>query len=128
VKVLIATNGSAVAERALEEAARLLPLPSCEVVLVSVLDPTLRVGANEDANEDLARGVARLARHGVSARTVSRRGDFAAEIVATATAERADLLVLGYPPHSRLVEALTGSVTTEVLRNWRGAMLVIPSA
>ncbi len=128
MKVLIATNGSAPAVRAIEEAARLLPLASCEVVLVSVLDPSLRVGVNEDASEDLTGGVALLGRHGVTARTVSRRGDFAAEIVATASLERPDILVLGYPQNNRLIEALTGSVTSQVLRAWRGAMLVVPAA
>ena len=128
MKVLIATNGSAPAVRAIEEAARLLPLASCEVVLVSVLDPSLRVGVNEDASADLASGVALLGRHGVTARTVSRRGDFAAEIVATASLERPDILVLGYPQNNRLIEALTGSVTSQVLHAWRGAMLVIPAA
>jgi nucleotide-binding universal stress UspA family protein len=125
VKVIITTDGKAAAEHAIHEACRLLPLATWEVVVVSVLDPSLRIGANEDMTDDLAHALAELERRGVRARAVSRRGDFATEIVAVATEEHADLIVLGHPLRSRLTEVFSGSVTNEVLRAWHGASLVV---
>lgn len=103
----------------------LLPLTSAEVIVVSVTDPEARIGANENASEDLARAEAILRGAGVASRGVTRRGDFAEEIVAVAREEHADLIVMGSTAHGAFVQWVTGGVSTEVIRRWRGAVMVV---
>ncbi len=125
MKVVIATDGTPTSIHALTEAIRILPLRESEVYLVSVLDPELRIGANEHAHEEVAQGVAILEASGVKAVPVERRGPFAEEIVAEATAVGADVIVVGSAGRGGLAQFFLGSVSSEVIHAWKGAVLVV---
>ncbi len=125
MKVIIATDGHAVSTHAIAEALRLLPLHAAEVTLVSVLDPEERIGGNENAARDLDRAAAQLAAGGVTAATLQRRGHPAEQIVQAATEIGADLIVVGASIKGRIARLLVGGVSTEVMRRWSGAVLVV---
>ncbi|MEW5742110.1 MAG: universal stress protein [Myxococcota bacterium] len=127
MNVVIATDGNEAAQHAMEEALRLLPLrtPGVHVTLVSVLDPELRIGANENAQEDLDLGRAFLEREGVRCGTSLRKGRFAQQILAAGHELEADVIVLGTEKRSRLTRALLGSVASDVMAKWDGAVLVV---
>ncbi len=128
MKVLIATDGRAAAKHAIHEAIRLLALRDAEVFLVSVLDPEERIGGNEDAEQDLDDGIAILAAAGIDASKLLRRGHFAEQIVAQARELHADMIVVGSEAHSKLTQLLVGSVSSDVIKKWDGAVLVVRSA
>ena len=107
------------------QAIRILSLRAAEVRLLSVLDPEARIGANEDAANDLARGAAQLLEAGVKAEAVERRGHFAEEILAEAERWGADVIVVGSEGRRGLARWLGGSVSDDVIHGWRGAVLVV---
>lgn len=125
--VVIATDGHAAALHAMEEALRLLSLraPGTRVTLVSVSDPELRVGSNDDAEADLASARAMMERAGVTCATVMRSGKFVHEILAAGHDLAADLIVLGTERRSKLTRALLGSVAADVMAKWDGAVLIV---
>lgn len=125
--VLIATDGKEAARHAMDEALRLLPLQqaSVKVTLVSVLDAELRIGGNENAQQDLDEGRAFLEKSGVRAATALRTGKFADEIVRAGNELNADLIVLGTEKASRLTRALLGSVASDVMLKWSGAVMIV---
>lgn len=125
MKILIATDGLPPATHAMHEATRLLVTQGAEILLVSVLDPELRV-SNLDAEKDLQDGIALLKTHGIEARSEVLRGPYADAIVAKAEELHADVVVVGHERSGRLVQLLLGSVATEVVRRFSGAVLVVP--
>ncbi|GEM_PF-1704262 len=125
MKILIATDGGAEAEHALKTACALFPMAGAEVVLVSVIDPELRVGSNEDAASDLAHAEALLAARGVAARSIVRRGAFGEEIAACARELSVDVVVLGSGSRGRIARWIGGSTVDVVLGAWTGATLVV---
>ena len=78
------------------------------------------------AFEQLARELG--APPGVHVECVERRGHPAAELLACAEESRADLIAVGSLRHERLERRMLGSVTTEVVRDGRCSVLVIPPA
>lgn len=127
MKVLITTDGHDAALHAMDSAAKLLPLTTADVRLLSVMDPEVRIGGNEDAADDLTRGCAHLAERGVIATPVQRRGHFADEILAEATAFGADVIVMGSHARGRLAHWFGGSVSESVSHRWKGAVLIVTS-
>lgn len=127
MKVLIATDGHEAATHAIASALQLLPLDRAEVRVVSVLDPEERIGANDDAEDDLDHAQAQLAAGGVTASRVQRRGHFADEIVAEANEWGPDVLVMGSSSRGRIARWLAGSVSDAVIHQWRGPVLLVPS-
>jgi nucleotide-binding universal stress UspA family protein len=127
MKIVIATDGNEAATHALSEALRLLPMtsPDAHVTLVSVLDPEVRTGGNENAQQDLDLARAAVEKAGVRCSTSLRRGKFAEQIVAAGNELKADVIVLGTEKRSRLTRALLGSVAVEVMSNWSGAVLIV---
>lgn len=127
MNIVIATDGNEAANHAITEALRLLPLssPQAHVTLVSVIDPELRLGGNEDAEQDLEAGRAILMKAGARCSTALRRGKFAEQIVAAGQELGADVLVLGTGKRSKVSRALLGSVTVDVMTKWPGAVLVV---
>lgn len=126
MKILIATDGLPASAHAIHEATRVLAAKGAEVVLVSVLDPELHTGGNLDAEKDIAEGVAALKEHGIDARGEVLRGHYAEKIVERAEALHADVVVVGHERSNRLVQLLLGSVSSEVVRRFSGAVLVVP--
>lgn len=76
------------------------------------------------AFEQLVRELA--APPGVHVESVIRHGVPAAELLACAEESRADLIAVGSLRHERLERWILGSVTTEVVRDGRCSVLVIP--
>lgn len=76
------------------------------------------------AFEQLVRELA--APPGVHIESVIRHGVPAAELLACADESRADLIAIGSLRHERLERWILGSVTTEVIRDGRCSVLVIP--
>lgn len=126
MKILIATDGLPAATHAIHEATRVLAAKDADVLLVSVLDPELHTGGNLNAEQDIERGLAILAQHGIKARSELLRGHYADAIVAKAEEIGADVVVVGHERSSRLVQLLLGSVSSEVVRRFSGAVLVVP--
>lgn len=126
MKILIATDGLSPATHAIHEATRLLSMGGADVLLVSVLDPELHTGGNQDAEEDVSAGLAALKSHGVTARGEVLRGHYADAIIARAEEFHADVVVVGAKRTSRLRQILLGSVSSEIVRRFSGAILVVP--
>jgi nucleotide-binding universal stress UspA family protein len=78
----------------------------------------------EAAFEQLVRELA--APTSVQVECVTRRGRPAAELLACADESGADLIAVGSLTHARIEQWILGSVTTEVLRDGRCSVLVIP--
>lgn len=128
MKVVLTTNGHEAAEHAIRQAMAVLPLLDAQVWVVSVLDPEERIGANQNASEHLVRAAALLGTGGITAQTVQRRGHFAVEIVAVAHEVGADVVVVGSAAHGAFVEWVTQGVSSEVIKRWRGSVLVVGPA
>lgn len=126
MKILIATDGLPPATHAIHEATRLLAAQGAEILLVSVLDPGQHTGGNLDAEQDIEAGLAILRSHGIEARGEVLRGHYADAIVSRAEELHADVVVVGSEQSSRLVQLLVGSVSSEVVRRFHGAVLVVP--
>ena len=78
----------------------------------------------EAAFEQLARELG--APPGVRVEFVTRHGSVAEELLACADESRADLIAIGSLRHERLERWILGSVTTEIVRDGRCSVLVIP--
>jgi nucleotide-binding universal stress UspA family protein len=78
----------------------------------------------DSAFEQLARELA--APTGVHVEYVTRHGVAAAELLACADESRADLIAIGSLRHERLEQWILGSVTTEIVRDGRCSVLIIP--
>jgi universal stress protein E len=63
---------------------------------------------------------------GVRVEFVTRHGSVAEELLACADVSRADLIAIGSLRHERLERWILGSVTTEIVRDGRCSVLVIP--
>ncbi len=126
MKILIATDGLPPATHAIHEAAHLLTSKGAEILLVSVLDPERHTGGNQDAEVDVANGLALLAAHRIEARGEVLRGHYAEAIVERAEQMHADVIVVGHARSSKLVQLLLGSISSEIVQRARCAVLVVP--
>lgn len=126
MKIVIATDGLPAATGALHEAARVLSIDGAEVIVVSVNDAELHTGGNQDAEDDVARGIEILKAHRIQARGEVLHGHYADAIIARAEELRADVLVVGHERVSRFAQLLAGSVSAEIVRRFHGAVLVVP--
>ena len=151
MRLLIAYDGSADAEAAIDRAGVLMPGSEAVVLVVweTVVEAMTRTGAmgmsfglsgpvgddgTDSALEDAAtatatRAAARAKATGLIARprTVSRRDSIAMDILAVATEEEADLIVLGTRGRGGVRSLLLGSVSTTVLHHADRPVLVVPS-
>lgn len=144
MKVLIAIDGSACSQHAVQEAMRLLPLKDAEVLLTSVavmppvgLDPVgygmvvppdntpLIEELSAQTRRQLDETAAELSHHGITARAIDRTGDPANEILALARAEHVDLIVMGSHGRNAVGRLILGSVSDRVVHHWEGAIMVV---
>ena len=131
-RILIAYDGSEGAERALDEAARLANGSTVTVVGVAELLPQFgRAGAMmlpetyAERKAELTEAKAKLAKLGVDAETVERRGDPATMIIDEAAQEEADLIVVGTRGLSTAKSWLLGSVSSRVMHHAPCNVLVV---
>ena len=143
-RILIATDGSELAKRALEHGLKLAKLVNAEVTIVTVTEPPAIVGggyatmggvfdvipelieAQEAAGRELLATAKTLAdREGVTGTTVLVDNSFPAEgIIATAESVGADLIVMGSHGRRGLGRLLVGSQTSNVLAHTKIPVLV----
>jgi nucleotide-binding universal stress UspA family protein len=120
--VLLAYDGSAHSQRALERVRTLMPHASVAVISVAApvyRDPMLVKFADEDERRRqqaaLAEAKALLAESGIEATSAAPIGDAADEIVRVADEAGADVIVLGARGLNPLKRLVLGSVSTKVL-------------
>lgn len=144
-RVLIASDGSELADRALEHGLQLAKLAGSELTIVTVTEPVTIVGGGyasiaggvidplpelieaqeKAARELLERAAKRAAEHGVTAKTILVDNSFAAEgIVATANEIGAELIIMGSHGRRGLNRLLLGSQTNNVLAHTKIPVLV----
>jgi nucleotide-binding universal stress UspA family protein len=139
-RLLIATDNSEGADRALDVAANLAKLFRAELIIVTVeqgfFDPELGQVQTADRFEDvlearsreiLRRAKARAEQIGAEQiRTVSGLGDAAAFILDVAKREAVDLIVLGKRGRGRVAGLLLGSVSQRVTMLAPCSVQVVP--
>jgi len=144
-RILIATDGSELADRALDHGLQLAKLAGSEVTVVTVTEPATVVGGgyatvagtvidplpelieaqDKAARELLERTAKRAADQGVTVKTVLVDNSFPAEgIVATAANIGAELIIMGSHGRRGLNRLLLGSQTNNVLAHTKIPVLV----
>jgi len=144
-RILIATDGSDLADRAIDHGLQLAKVAGSEVTIVTVTEPATLVGGgyatvaggvidplpelieaqDKAARELLERAAKRAADQGVTAKTVLVDNSFAAEgIVATADQIGAELIIMGSHGRRGLNRLLLGSQTNNVLAHTKIPVLV----
>ena len=144
-RILIASDGSELADRALDHGLQLAKLAGSEVTIVTVTEPVTIVGGGyasiaggvvdplpelveaqeKAARELLQRAAKRAADQGVTAKTVLVDNTFAAEgIVSTANETGAELIIMGSHGRRGLNRLLLGSQTNNVLAHTKIPVLV----
>ena len=140
-RILVATDGSPGANRAIDAAARLAESTRCELIIVTVGGSITGAELRELASNygDLSKtletaaekilGQARKRAHRIGIGNVKLRtgwGDPADSIIETARREKADLIVVGRRGGSRLSALLLGSVSQKVTNLAHCVVMVVP--
>ena len=125
MNILVAYDGSESAHHALDQAATLAE-KGASVSVVSVAEPLPQFGRagamlvpeeDEERRHNLADAKAILARKGIDAHTVERRGEAASMILDEAETEDADIIVMGTRGYGAPKRWLLGSVSSRVLHH-----------
>lgn len=146
-RIVLAVDGSAPSERAVEVCADLAAALGAEVTVIHVLvDPVMVVPpvapteamvtppllteealreAEAAAQEILGRALSALRAKGVAAAARRARGPVGQRVVEAAKEVGADLIVLGSRGHGRLEELLLGSVSDAVARHAPCSVLIV---
>ncbi|WP_417308610.1 universal stress protein [Devosia sp.] len=144
-QILIATDGSELAQGAIQQGCAIAKLSGAEVTIVTVIEPATLVGSGYAAfggtafdqlpeyteavaaqAKDVLEEAQKIAKaEGVTAKTVLVDNSFAAEgIVATAEKGNADLIVMGSHGRRGISRLLLGSQTSNVLAQSKLPVLV----
>ncbi len=144
--ILIATDGSQLAARALDQGLKLAKTLGSKVTIVTVTEPAAVIGGGYaavagtgfdpipeliEAQKQVAEGVLKAATdvargHGVEANTVLVDNSFPAEgIIASAEQVGADLIVMASHGRRGLGRLLLGSQTSNVLAHSKVPVLVV---
>jgi len=140
-RIVVATDGSPGANRAVDAAARLAKLAGCKLVILTIggdisgaalrrlastggdLSKTLETATNKVLNQARKRAL----RAGVTAiKLQTGWGDPAETIIATVRRENADVLVVGRRGHGRLSDLLLGSVSQKLASLAPCVVMVVP--
>jgi len=139
--MIVATDGSASANRAVDSAARLAKATGADLVILTVggnisgaelrrlarAEGDLAAALEAGTNEILERARNRALRSGVSAvRVLSGWGEPTEAIIDAVRREKADLLVVGRRGRSRLSGLLLGSVSQKLTSLAPCKVLVVP--
>lgn len=130
-RILVATDFSDHARKALEQAALLARQSDAEIILCHIIDPMLVVPSPIDAPDRAASDARTKAERwlrdaGVeNGRVLIEQGHAFAEIVRLARNEEADLVVLGSHGRGAIAHLLLGSVAERVVRKAPCSVLVV---
>jgi len=141
-RIVVGTDGSETARRAVSEAAQLARQTGAELELVSAYEPVpqsrLRqeqmeapgdiahtVGPREDVDAILAEAAKEVEDAGVKVNTFARQGEPADAILDVAEEEKADLIVVGNKGMTGAKRFLLGSVPNKVSHHAPCSVLII---
>jgi nucleotide-binding universal stress UspA family protein len=141
-RILVGTDGSETARRAVQEATELAKKTGAELHIVSAYEPVpssrLReerleapadiehtVGPREDVDATLAAAAKDAEEAGVKVRTFARQGEAAEAILDVAEEEKADLIVVGNKGMTGAKRFLLGSVPNQVSHHAPSSVLII---
>jgi nucleotide-binding universal stress UspA family protein len=141
-RIVVGTDGSETAKRAVREAAELAKQTGASLDVVSAFEPVpssrLReerlqapsdiehaVNPSEDVNAILAEAEREVAESGVDVRTFARQGEAANAILDVAEEEDADLIVVGNKGMTGAKRFLLGSVPNQVSHHAPCSVLII---
>jgi nucleotide-binding universal stress UspA family protein len=141
-RIVVGTDGSETAKRAVQEAAELAKQTGASLDVVSAFEPVpssrLReerlqapsdiehaVNPHEDVNAILAEAERDVAESGVAVRTFARQGEAANAILDVAEEENADLIVVGNKGMTGAKRFLLGSVPNQVSHHAPCSVLII---
>ncbi|MDP8928770.1 MAG: universal stress protein [Actinomycetota bacterium] len=122
-KIVVGTDGSETATRALLAAARLASQTAGEILVVLAHDPSPMPEAV--ARETLSRAVAAAGEEGIAARSELVRGQPAASIVSAAERDEADLIVVGSKGMGKARRFRLGAVAEQVAHDAPCDLLII---
>lgn len=131
--VLIATDGSPHAERALDEAIEIARRFDADLHVLSVVDDRLaRSAATEESYRELADRAVRVAERRAAKRSIGvttavESGVPALRIIDYANGNGIDLVVVGHQRRTGLDRFVVGSVAERVVRGARSSVLVVRS-
>ena len=123
--IVVGTDGSGTAQRAVAAAADLARLAGAALELVSAYEP---VTPRADVDATLAGVVERLEGSGLVVRTHSRQGDPADAILDVAEEQDADLIVVGNKGMTGARRFLLGSVPNKVSHYAPCSVLIVRTA
>jgi nucleotide-binding universal stress UspA family protein len=140
--IVVGTDGSQTAQRAVKEAAELARQTGAELQLVSAYEPVpqsrLRteqmeapddiahtVGPREDVDAILRQAAEEVKDTGVNVRTFARQGEPADAILDVAEEEKADLIIVGNKGMTGAKRFLLGSVPNKVSHHAPCSVLII---
>jgi nucleotide-binding universal stress UspA family protein len=141
-RIVVGTDGSETAKRAVQEATELAKQTGASLYVVSAFEPVpssrLRgerleaprdiehtVNPQEDVNAILAEAESDVAASGVDVRTFARQGEAANAILDVAEEENADLIVVGNKGMTGAKRFLLGSVPNQVSHHAPCSVLII---
>ena len=137
-KILVAVDGSAFSEVAVDQAISLGGICRSQIFLISVVDlfpeqmavaPALVEQMSKDAKEYLDKAKAKVDQANIPCETVVRMGGQPHEfIIAEAKAKGVDLIVMGTHGRSGFSRVLLGSVAQNVIGNAPCPVIVVPNA
>ncbi len=140
--IVVGTDGSETAEKAVAQAAELAASVASELLIVSAFEPIGRqrlreeaaqapddvrwmVNPREDVDATLAGAVELAEEKGVTTRTFARQGDPADAILDVAEEEHADLIVVGNKGMTGAKRFLLGSVPNKVSHHAPCSVLIV---
>ncbi|MEX2535945.1 MAG: universal stress protein [Trueperaceae bacterium] len=118
-RALLAYDGGAKADSALFVAAYVAAKWRTPLVVLTVSEFSQGIGSTP-----LERARAYLEAHGIEASYMTGRGKVGLTIVETAREQGCDTILMGSYKYNRWLEAMLGGVLEEVLKRFRGAVLV----
>jgi nucleotide-binding universal stress UspA family protein len=128
-KILVPTDGSGSAERALHHAIEIAKLSGGELTILRVIEtPFHRPPTDEEKHKIetyLEEVKKKVEKAGVKVKTSSPVGDPKAEIKRICEKNKADLIVMGYTGRAKAIKFLIGSTTEYAVEHLKCPVLVI---
>jgi len=125
MNILLAYNGTDVADRALERAAQLARLYEAKLVVTSVTPVVVGDVPTMEPGPELRHADERLRELGVEAELVEAIGDIASAVVEVADTRDVGLIVIGTREPSQVERMLGHSVSEQVQRMARCDVLIV---